>query len=146
VYYGGAMSAGDQISAKVTNDGITNGTSDHYDIFTADTTTSGLCSTTVKYTAMTVPTIASYINERSCLTCPPNTPVYSSLAKFSSDTITGYIYYHGALNSISVPWSAGAGSFNEFNMTNSGNVNISHTAKTSPGATFTETWSKSNGT
>jgi hypothetical protein len=144
VYCGGAMSAGDQISAKITNDGVTNGTTDHYDVFTADTTTSGLCSTTVKYTAMTVPTIAAYINERSCLSSCTGTPVYSSLAKFSSDTITGYIYYHSTLNSISVPWTASA--FNEYNMTNSGTVNIGHTAKTSPGTTITETWKTSSNT
>lgn len=103
--YCGSINNNDQISAKVTNEGLNSTNTSNYDIYTVDANSGLLCYAKVTSYEVTNPTLATFINEIPS-TGPPTGPYYP-LPNFGTDTIQGYMYYNGALNSISVPYNAG---------------------------------------
>ena len=141
------VSYGDGITAEVTNDVINSGSNTNYDISTVDGYSGAMCTVSSHYYNMPHPTLAPYINERECLSsCNPITTssTLATLADFSSDTITGYVYYSGAQQFISTPYSNGY--YVTDTMVNSGNTNISNGAVSSVYNDFTETYQNSSGT
>lgn len=135
---GSSFTSGHGVQAIVTNQAKTGGSPWLYNLSVIDTSTAVGCSTTgVSYTAMQSPTIAAFINERAKYN-PPN---YATLAKFSSDAMTGTMYYNGASVGISTP--QGQGWYNQWRMYNSV-VNIDYPSVS--GNTMTFTWSTSQNT
>lgn len=136
---GTSFTAGHGVQAIVTNQKKTNGDPWKYNLSVIDTSTAVGCSTTgVSYTDMQSPVIAAFINERA----EYNPPYHATLAKFSSDTITGTMYYNGASTGISTPYANGW--YDRIRMVNSGTVNINY--GTVSGNAITLTWSSSSNT
>ncbi|MGI0086717.1 MAG: G1 family glutamic endopeptidase [Nitrosotalea sp.] len=133
--------AGDSMTADVVN---SNKPGSAYHISVVDSTSSTSCSMNYTYSAMTTPYYGDFIAERSCLSnCSGSNPTYSTLAKFTTFSQGGTIYYTGATQYIDTPYSNGW--YNQDIMTNSGNTNIYNGAVT-PSSTFSETWHTSSGT
>lgn len=135
------VNSGDSITTTVTNNAKTGGASQNYlyNISVSDTTANQACTmTNNSYTDMTGPTYATFIGERPSFSGTP-----ARLPQFSSFTMSGStMYYGGASNSISTPYSNGW--YNEDIMQNGGYTNI-NVGSVSSGA-FTQTYSTSNGT
>jgi hypothetical protein len=133
------INTGDSISITVTNQAKTGGPNNKYNVSMQDLTSGGGCSLTGQiYNDMTAPKYAPFINERAKY---PGYD-YSTLAQFTSDTMTGTVYYSSASHSIQDPYNNGW--WREDIMKNLGTTNI-NPGTVSSGA-FTQPWSSSAGT
>lgn len=131
--------SGHSIRSIVTSHGKTGGTTTLYDISLLDLSNITGCSTTsVSYTQMAFPRMADFINERAQY----NSMAKATLAKFSSDAITGSMYYNGGSHGISTPNTNGW--YNSDRMKNGANINISYGSIS--GDVETLTWLTSAGT
>jgi hypothetical protein len=131
------LNKGDSVSSDIVNHAKSGGSNTLYDITVADSTSGSMCTVSSHTYSIPSPLYATFINER-----PIIGGVTQSLPKFTSITMTGSMYYSGALNSISVPYNAGT--YNQYNMVNGGNNNISLGGAST--GSFTATWSTSAGT
>lgn len=97
--------AGDSITATVTNKAKTNGSNTKYNIVIIDNTNGSGCGIFDYDFNLPSPYYSAFINERpkyckpSQPNCAPNQAV-TSLPMFTSDTMTGWIYYSGSTRSI----------------------------------------------
>lgn len=133
------INTGDSISITVTNQAKTGGPNNKYNVSMQDLTSGGGCSLTGQiYNDMTAPKYAPFINERAKY---PGFD-YSTLAQFTSDTMTGTMYYSSASHSIQDPYNNGW--WREDIMKNGSTININPGAVSS--GAFTQPWSSSVGT
>lgn len=135
---GSSFTAGHGVQAIVTNKAKTGGSSTSYDVSVIDTSTAVGCSTTAhSYLSLSSPVFATFENERPSY----NPPLYATLAKFTSNTITGSMYYSSASHGISTPLTNGW--YNKIRMVNTV-ININY--GTTSGNTITMTWTSSSHT
>jgi hypothetical protein len=132
---GFTFNPGHGVSARVTNQAKSGGSATLYDISIINTFNAVGCGVSgASYSTMNRPTIASFVNERASYN-PPN---YATLAKFSSDTVTGYLWYNGSEKGITTPYTNGW--YNRVRMVNTV-ININY--PTVSGSAMTFTWSTS---
>ncbi|MDH5463462.1 MAG: hypothetical protein OEW49_04055 [Nitrosopumilus sp.] len=134
------INSGNSILVTVTNQKKTGGLDTKYNVSMQNTSTGLGCSiSNYTYSEMNAPVLGEFINERASY----NPPTIAKLAKFTSDTMTGWVYYHTSSKNIYTPYSNGY--YHKINMSNSGTSNIS-TGNINVGGYFTETWQSSTNT
>lgn len=134
------VSPGDSMAADIINHARTGGSSTLYDIYVYDFTSGRTCSVTNQsFTNFNTPYYGQFIGER----LQWSDGSYSRLPKFGSVTMSGSIYYGGALQGIYNPYSNGW--YTQVIMTNGGNTNI-QVGSVSSSSAFTQTWLTSAGT
>lgn len=128
--------AGDSVTATTTNNAKTGGSNTSYTIRVFNNTLGKNCSTTQTYN-MPSPTYGQFILERPSFNGNPARLPNFTTTTFSSATI----FYSGASNSISTPYSNGW--YNKYIMNNGQGDNVSVSAVSS--GSFSITWLKSDG-
>lgn len=132
-----SVSAGDSMTVQVTQE---SGTSSSYDFSINDGSTGHTCTHTQTGYAMTAPTLAPFINERSV-----TNNVRDHLPQFSSVAISGDINYNGVAHTIYTPYSNGYYQLNIMTSdgTSTGTQLISDNAVGTTGS-YTATWKASS--
>ncbi len=132
-------SPSDSMRVTITNQAKNGGSQSQYTALIEDLTKSTACGVVnYDYPSMTTPHYAPFINER-----PIVGGSTARLPQFSSDTVTGYMYYSGSEPTIYTPFNAGL--YTKSTMINGGNTNIVISGVNTSGQ-YTSTWHTSNGT
>jgi len=132
------VAPGDSISTNVYNQAGGGGSNALYNIQVDDNSLLTSCTVSSYFFSHGTPYYAQFIGER-----PWTGQALAHLAKFTTTTMKGYIYYNSNVPTIYDPYSKGY--YQLWNMVNSGTTNINVSSVSSSG-TFTLTWASSAGT
>lgn len=132
---------GDSMTVTVTNKAKSGGSNTKYNIMVLDNTIGSGCGIfDYDFADLPSPYYGAFINERPAVGSYTN---YQTLAKFTYDTMTGWVYYNGSTKSIYTPYSNAW--YNRYTMQNGGYTNITISNVDISGS-FTATYVTSNGT